>query len=250
MDVKARVGLAIVTAVPALWLATGPAIASPARPAAALPRSGTDRPHCTPSPTPTTPTPAPTTPTPAPTTPTPAPTSPTPVPTTPTPVPTTPTPVPTTPSPTLHSTPPSTPAPPPTHTSTPAPPPTPTVTPTQQTTPVSTPTEQRAPAYGPPPAPSVSTLPVTGPDLSSQFLLAATLTAAGALLGLLGLADLLRRRSAVKLRDCPAVRAGRGPGGGVRAMSPPPTPGPHRPAKRSTGKAALPRRAGRRSRFD
>jgi hypothetical protein len=41
----------------------------------------------------------------------------------------------------------------------------------------------------------VSTLPVTGPDLSAPFLLATTLTAAGALLGLLGLLGLRQRRA-------------------------------------------------------
>ncbi len=52
MDVKARVGLAIVTAVPALWLAAAPATASPA---GTTPRGGTtsapartvaSSPHC------------------------------------------------------------------------------------------------------------------------------------------------------------------------------------------------------------
>jgi hypothetical protein len=48
------------------------------------------------------------------------------------------------------------------------------------------------------PTPSVSTLPVTGPNLSSEFILASTLIGTGVLLGLVGLVGLvglLQRRA-------------------------------------------------------
>jgi hypothetical protein len=47
----------------------------------------------------------------------------------------------------------------------------------------------------PAPAPSVSTLPITGPNLSAELVLASALIAAGALLGLAGLAGRLQRRA-------------------------------------------------------
>jgi hypothetical protein len=80
----------------------------------------------------------------------------------------------------------------PTQTVTVTPPPTQTAAPTQPATPPGTPTQQRAPAVGPAPALPASTLPVTGPNLSAQLVLATVLIAAGALLGLAGL---LRRRA-------------------------------------------------------
>jgi hypothetical protein len=55
-----------------------------------------------------------------------------------------------------------------------------------------TPTQQRAEINVPALAPAVSTLPTTGPDLSSELVLASTLIAAGVLLGLAGL---LQRRA-------------------------------------------------------